>query len=70
MAVPVPEVDIGLVIHITPEHCEAWPMECGAEIHKAFLYVLEAARWMFQTSKTVMGLPLQPPSRVSQEAML
>lgn len=60
MAVPVPEVDTGLVIHISPEHCDAYPVECGHEIHTAFLYVLEAARWSFQTSKGVIGMPLQP----------
>ncbi len=58
MAVPVPEVDHGLVLHITPEHCVAWPMDCGRDIFDAFLYVVEAARWQFETSKTVMGLPL------------
>lgn len=70
MSVAVPEVDTGLVIHITPEHCEAWPMECGPDVHEAFLYVVEAARWLFQSSKTVMGLPLQPPAVAAQGAML
>ena len=62
MAVPVPEVDTGLVIHITPEHCEAFPVECGPDIHESFLFVLEAARWQFQTSKSVIGLPLMAPT--------
>lgn len=70
MSVPVPEVDTGLVIHITPEHCEAWPMECGPDVFEAFLFVTEAARWLFQTSKTVMGLPLQPPAVAAQGALL
>lgn len=69
MAVPVPEVDTGLVIHITPEHCDAYPVECGPEIHESFLFVLEAARWQFQTSKSVIGLPLQPVAN-HQEEML
>lgn len=60
MAVPVPEVDTGLVIHITPDHCDAYPVECGPEIFEAFLFVQEAARWQFQTSKTVIGRPLEP----------
>jgi hypothetical protein len=59
-AVPVPEVDGGLVIQLTPDHCEAFPIRCDETVHEAFLFVLEAARWMFETSKTVMGLPLIP----------
>lgn len=68
MAVPVPEVDTGLVIHITPEHCDAYPVECGPEIHEAFLFVLEAARFAFQTSKKVIGPELTPPAAASGEA--
>ena len=60
MAVPVPEVDTGLVIHITPDHCDAYPVECGPDIFEAFLFIQEAARWQFQTSKTVIGRPLEP----------
>lgn len=59
LAVPVPEVDTGLVIQITPEHCEAHPIQCDAPVHEAFLFVLEAFRWVEQTSKTVMGEPLR-----------
>lgn len=54
-AVPVPAVEGGVVIHITPEHCEAFPVRCDASVHDAFLYVLEAARWSFETSKRVVG---------------
>ncbi|GFG72716.1 PD-(D/E)XK nuclease family protein [Mycobacterium botniense] len=58
LAVPVPEVDSGLVIHITPESCESYPLDCGQEAYRAFLYTLEAFRWVQETSKTVMGDPL------------
>lgn len=58
IAVPVPEVDGGLVIQLTPDHCEAFPIRCDEEVFKSFLYTLEAARWVFDTSKTVMGTPL------------
>jgi hypothetical protein len=54
-AVPVPEVDAGMVIHITPEHCHAYPVECGPKIYESFLYTLEVARWTFDVSKTVIG---------------
>lgn len=43
-AVPVPEVDGGLCIFITPERCEAYVVRCDRAVHMAFLYVLEADR--------------------------
>lgn len=55
LAVPVPEVDSGLVIKLTPESCESYPIRCDQQVHTAFLYCLEAFRWMQETSKTVMG---------------
>jgi hypothetical protein len=61
-AVPVPEVDGGLCIHITPAACEAFPIRCDEEVHRAFLYTLEAFRWVDQTSKTAMGPPLEASS--------
>jgi hypothetical protein len=57
--VPIPEVDTGLVIHITPEHCHAYPMRCDEDVHAAFLYLLEGFRWVDFTAKDVMGEPLQ-----------
>lgn len=63
-AVPVPEVDGGIVIHITPEHCEAYPVRCDREVHTAFLYILEAARYQFEMSKTIIGAPLVHPEDV------
>lgn len=60
-AADVPEVDHGLCIKITPEHCIAYPIECGPEVFESFLYVTEAARWQFEQSKRVIGAPLVPP---------
>lgn len=57
-AVPVPPVDGGLGVKITPEHCTAYPVRCDQEIFEAALYVLECARWSFDLSKTVIGDPL------------
>lgn len=65
LAVPVPEVDTGLVIQITPEHCESHPIECGPDVHRAFLYCIEAFRWKEELSKTVMGPPLEFPERTA-----
>jgi PD-(D/E)XK nuclease superfamily protein len=63
VAQPVPEVDTGLVIHITPEACESYPIRCDEEIHRAFLFALEVFRWVNQTSKEVMGFPLEGPTK-------
>lgn len=60
LAVPVPEVDTGLVIHLTPEACEAFPIVCDADVFEAYLAVQDCARWLFQTSRTVMSDPLVP----------
>jgi len=62
MSVPVPAVDGGLVIHITPEHCHAYPVRCDEAVFDAFLYVLETARWHLETSKTAIGERLVHPS--------
>lgn len=54
-AVPVPDVDTGLVIHITPEHCTAHPVDCADGTYDYFLFALEIARWTFDASKHVIG---------------
>lgn len=59
MAVPVPEVDTGLVIQISPGSCEAYPIRADEEAHRAFLYTLESFRWVNETSKTIMGKALE-----------
>lgn len=62
-AVPVPEVDGGLVIHITPDHCEAFATRCDERVHEAFLYVMEASRWLNGLAKEVIGMPIVPAAR-------
>jgi len=59
MSQPVPEVDAGLCVHITPEACEAYPVRCDREVHRAFLYTLECFRWVQETAKTAIGPPLE-----------
>lgn len=66
-AVPVPEVEGGAVIHITPQHCDMYPVRCDRSVYEAFLFVQEAARWSFQTSKDVIGAPMQPVRRGTPE---
>jgi hypothetical protein len=59
MAVPVPEVDAGLAIMITPEFCTAYPVTVSESVFEAFLHVQEVSRWVNETSKRVMGHPLE-----------
>lgn len=61
-AVPVPSVEGGVCIHITPEHCEAYPVRCDEAVFERFLFVVEAARWAFEMSKDVIAdAPLEAP---------
>lgn len=63
MAEPVPEVDHGLVLKVTPEHCIAYPVMCGPEVYERFLHVIEVARWKFQMESQVLGQALIAPDR-------
>ena len=58
-SVPVPGVDGCLILHLTPEHCKAFPIDAGEEAFNAFLYTLECYRWVNATSKRIMGAPLE-----------
>jgi len=58
MSLPVPEVDGAVAIHLTPEHCDAYPVRCDQAVFEAFLFCLEAFRWQSELSKTVIGAPL------------
>jgi hypothetical protein len=58
MAVPVPEVDTGLVVKLSPESCLSYPVRCDENVHRAFLYTQECFRWVQETSRSVLGDPL------------
>lgn len=60
-AVPVPEVDGGVVVYLTPERYGVYPIRCDESVWESFLYVIEAARWSFETAKHVIGNPMMPP---------
>lgn len=62
MAVPVPEVDHGLALFICPDRYALHPVRCDEPIFDAFLATVDAARFVFETSKDVVGNPLIPPS--------
>jgi hypothetical protein len=60
-AVPIPEVDGGLCLYITPQRCEAYPVRCDEPIFEAFLYAVERARWSLETQRTVLGPAIPAP---------
>ena len=43
------------MIHVTPEHCDAYIVRCDQDVYQYGLYVLEASRWQNDFSKTVIG---------------
>ena len=53
--VPIPDVDAGLGIMITPEFCDAYVLDISDRVYEAFLYTLEAHRWQIETSRTVVA---------------
>jgi hypothetical protein len=61
LAVPVPEVDHGLVIQLTPGPIRRIRSDATPRSSTTFLAVVDAARFQFETSKNVIGAPLIPP---------
>lgn len=57
----VPEVDTGLVIHITPEVCRGYPIVCDDQVFDYFLHTLEAYRWVHDVSPAMMSAPVVTP---------
>jgi hypothetical protein len=62
LAAPVPEVDHGLVIYITPERYGVYPVRCDESIFEHFLHTIDAARFVLDIGKSVVGNPLIPPA--------
>lgn len=59
LGVPMPPVDGALVLHITPEHCDAYPVKSGEDVFEAFCFLIENFRWQQGLSKEVIGHPLE-----------
>ena len=56
---PMPAVDGAVVIHITPDHCHAFPVMTNEPVFDSFLYAVECCRWQQDLSKRVIGAPLE-----------
>ena len=67
-AVPVPEVEGGVVILVTPDRVGVYPARCGDREFEAFLYTVEVARWMFNEASSVIGDEMVPPHELPEPA--
>jgi hypothetical protein len=65
-AVPVPPVEGGVVILVTPDRYAVHPARCGDREWEAFLYCLEMARWMFNEATSVIGDEMVPPHELPE----
>lgn len=62
LAVPVPEVDHGLVLMVTPDFYSVHPVDCGPDVFEAFLAVVDSARFVFDIGQNVIGNALITPT--------
>jgi hypothetical protein len=52
---PMPQVDGGLALHLTPEGYRLIEVDVSDEVYRAFLFAREVYRFCLETSKTVLG---------------
>jgi hypothetical protein len=62
LGVPVPEVAHGLVVYLTPTRFALHPVRCDESIFEHFLHTIDAARFVLDIGKSVIGNPLIPPA--------
>jgi hypothetical protein len=62
LAVEVPEADHGLAIFITPTRFALHPVRCDESVFEHFLHTIDAARFVLDIGKSVVGNALIPPS--------
>lgn len=65
-AVPVPEVEGGVAVRISPDHMAVYPVRCDERQWEYFLHCQEVARWQFNESKWVVGNPMMPVATSGQ----
>jgi hypothetical protein len=55
---PMPQVDGGLVVHLTPRHADGYPFDCGEKTFESFLYLIETHRIAQEEAPRWRGEPL------------
>lgn len=66
---PMPHVDEVLGLHIRADGYDLRPIEAGPEQFREFLYVMQVARFTAETSKTYVGEPLVPETRMRRRRL-
>ena len=56
---PMPELDGAVVLHITPEHADLYPVRADEAVFEKFLYCIEVFDWANGLAKEVIGSPLE-----------
>lgn len=66
--VPLPQADGGAVlsIHETPGDWSLYPVRVDKDVHEAFLHLRRVFDWDKDTSKTVLGKPVDKASRAKK----
>ena len=59
VAQPMPKLDGGVVLHLTPEHAALHSIVCDESVFEYFQFAIEIARWMTDASKHVVGAPME-----------
>lgn len=68
LAQPVPEVDGGVVLLLTPERFDLYPVKCDAEVFERFTYLIETARFNMEMADELVGGAMLPPGAFTPEA--
>lgn len=55
---PMPTLDGAVVLHITPEHADLYPVRADEAVFEKFLYAIEVFDWTNDLAKKVIGEPL------------
>jgi hypothetical protein len=64
---PIPELDGAAVLHLNAGGWRLVPADAlNPAVFKAFLFTREVFRWIEETSKTVLGIALDPPADTGQ----
>ena len=55
IGIEMPKVDGAMVLHLTPEHADLYPVDTSERVFESFLYAIEIFRWTNDLSKSVIG---------------
>ena len=62
---PMPEVEGGVCIVVSPEDYKVVPVDTSERIWKVCRHVIQVAKYQTETSKAVFGPPIAPPVEVA-----